>query len=67
FVIDVVFIKIDEQAPQLSSEPSSVDICSTAIASADINMETAAYSSDENAGITRLILTDSYDSPSAKS
>ncbi|KAK4010584.1 hypothetical protein OUZ56_019726 [Daphnia magna] len=63
----VIYAITDEQAPQLSSEPSSVDICSTAIASADINMETAAYSSDENAGITRLILTDSYDSPSAKS
>ncbi|XP_057369280.1 BRCA2-interacting transcriptional repressor EMSY-like [Daphnia carinata] len=63
----VIYAITDEQTPQPSLEQSSVDIFSTAIASADINMEAAAYSSDENAGITRLILTDTYDSPSAKS
>ncbi|XP_046459191.1 BRCA2-interacting transcriptional repressor EMSY-like [Daphnia pulex] len=63
----VIYAITDEQTPQLTLEPSPVDIFSTAIASADINMEAAAYSSDENAGSTRLILTDTYDSPSAKS
>jgi len=45
-------------------EQSSMDIFSTAIASADINLDTNTFHEDN--GGSRLVLKDVYDSPSAK-
>jgi len=45
-------------------EQSPMDIFSTAIASADINLDTNTFHEDN--GGSRLVLKDVYDSPSAK-